>query len=305
MAVILLLVCIIRFLKHWYRRHVNYPRVFFTPRKTTQLSPSDQPLNKSAKIQPKPEWVVKEVLRLEALLPDAGCRTIATTFNRIHHEKSGMTVSKSYCANQIKKHLYDIQVIRRKLKRKNPKPLAKNIIWATDLTTVTDTHKSQHKVIGIVDHGSRSGLSLQHLPTATSITILRALFNAIELYGKPKYLRTDNERIFTSRLFRFSLRLLGIKHQRSMVCCPWQNGRVERFFGTFKERINQVVIESAEQLTAALPEYRFWYNHIRPHDNLAGFTPAEYWNDKAHHLRNEPALFYELEVVLASYYFLP
>ena len=122
-----------------------------------------------------------------------------------------MTVIKSYCANQIKKHLYEIQVIRRKLKRKKPKSLAKNIIWAKDLTTVTDTHKSQHKVIGIVNHGYRSCLSLQHLPTATSITILRALFNAIELYGKPKYLRTDNDRIFTSRLFRFSLRLLGIK----------------------------------------------------------------------------------------------
>ena len=59
---------------------------FFTKKTTTVLSLSDQPLNQSAKIQPKPEWVVQEVLRLKALLPDAGCRTIATTFNRIYIE---------------------------------------------------------------------------------------------------------------------------------------------------------------------------------------------------------------------------
>ena len=216
-----------------------------------------------------------------------------------------MTVSKSYCANQIKKHLYEIQIIRRNIKQKKPKALAKNIIWATDLTTVTDINKSQNKVIGIIDHGSRSCLSLQHLPTATSITILRALLNAIELYGKPKCLRTDNERIFTSRLFRFSLYLLGIKHQRSMVCCPWQNGRVERFFGTFKERVNQIAIESAEQLTTLLPEYRFWYNHIRPHGNLAGYTPAEIWDNKAISLKNKPRIFYAWDGVLLGYSFRP
>jgi len=30
----------------------------------------------------KPTWVVQRVIRLKALMPDAGCRRIATTFNR-------------------------------------------------------------------------------------------------------------------------------------------------------------------------------------------------------------------------------
>ncbi|WP_410351745.1 hypothetical protein [Thiohalophilus sp.] len=38
-----------------------------------------------------------------------------------------------------------------------------------------------------------------------SLTLLRHLLDAIEHYGKPKIVRTDNEVIFTSRLFRFSL----------------------------------------------------------------------------------------------------
>ena len=29
---------------------------------------------------------------------------------------------------------------------------------------------------------------------------------------------------------------------------PWQNGRIERFFGTFKAHIRQILIEDAVQL---------------------------------------------------------
>ncbi|NIP27488.1 MAG: DDE-type integrase/transposase/recombinase, partial [Phycisphaerae bacterium] len=68
---------------------------------------------------------------------------------------------------------------------------------------------------------------------------LRHLLDAIERYGKPKFLRTDNETVFTSRLFRFGLWLLGIKHQRTDKGCPWMNGRVERFFGTLKQKLSQ------------------------------------------------------------------
>jgi len=32
--------------------------------------------------QPKPEWVSKEIIRLKALMPEAGCRTLALVFNR-------------------------------------------------------------------------------------------------------------------------------------------------------------------------------------------------------------------------------
>jgi hypothetical protein len=69
------------------------------------------------------------------------------------------------------------------------------------------------------------------------VAILRALLDVIERFGAPKYVRTDNEAVFTSRLFRLGLRLLGIRHQRTAPFAPWQNGRIERFFGTFKQRL--------------------------------------------------------------------
>ncbi len=100
---------------------------------------------------------------------------------------------------------------------------------------------------------------------------------AIGQYGKPRSLRTDNEAVFTSRLFRLALSMLGIRHQTTDLHCPWQNGRIERFFGTLKEQLRQLSVESVGALNLALMEYRFWYNHVRPHQNLGGATPAEVW----------------------------
>ena len=37
-----------------------------------------------------------------------------------------------------------------------------------------------------------------------------------------------------------ALRLMGIRHQRIDPHCPWQNGRIERFFGTLKPHLRQL-----------------------------------------------------------------
>ena len=146
-----------------------------------------------------------------------------------------------------------------------------------DLTGKTDTHKNLHRILGIVDHGSRGNLLLQGLKDKTTITLLRHLLDTIERCGKPEAIRTDNESMFCSRLFRLTLWLLGIKHQQTDKGCPWMNGRVERFFGTLKSKLNQWEVNSLTQLKDALMEFGLWYNHVRPHQHLQGRTPAEVW----------------------------
>ncbi len=96
-------------------------------------------------------------------------------------------------------------------------------------------------------------------------------------YGRPTFLRTDNEAVFISRWFRLGLWLLGIHHQRTEPGCPWQNGRVERFIGTVKRALATEPIADRRDFTDALWDIRGWYNHDRPHDHLRGRTPAEVW----------------------------
>lgn len=61
--------------------------------------------------QPKPGWVIQEVIRLKALMPEAGCRRIAHAFNRRFSRSRQMTVSKSFVNGIIRKYNYEIQVL--------------------------------------------------------------------------------------------------------------------------------------------------------------------------------------------------
>ena len=222
----------------------------------------------------KPKWVVREVLYLAALMPDRGCRPIAYTFNRLHEHKRLMTVSKSYVAIQLKKHRYHIHKLRQTIKQKPAKVFPKNQQWALDLTTLKDDNTQHHLALGIIDSGTRYCLNLEVITTKTTITLLRLLLDTIEYAGKPRAIKTDNERCFTSRLFRLSLWVLGIKHQRSDKHCPWQNSKIERLFGTLKRQLKNYRI-TATTIITELNQFIFWYNHCRPHQALNGKTPAE------------------------------
>ncbi len=150
-----------------------------------------------------------------------------------------------------------------------------NIIWALDLAYIGERRR-KCTVLGLLDHGSRACLALSDLRRKTSVAIIRAILDAIELFGKPRCIRTDNESVFTSAFFRFALSLLGIRHQRTAPFALWQNGRVERFFKTFKELGRQWPLHACEA-QKDLDLFRIWYNHVRPHQHLDRFTAAQQW----------------------------
>ena len=217
------------------------------------------------------------LIRLAAAQPQAGCRTLALTFNRCYAHSRNMTVSKSFVADQLKRHRYAILEQRRAWKQRIPAPLPRNRIWGLDLTGKMDGHGEIHSILGLVDHGTRLAMGLQPLRDKTAVTILKVLLAAIERFGKPKVIRSDNDAVFKSRLMRASLRLLGISQQFTELGCPWQNGRIERLFGTLKQKLNQIGIADFGQLQQSMLEFQWWYNHVRPHQHLHGWTPAEAW----------------------------
>ncbi|MCL2871675.1 MAG: integrase core domain-containing protein [Betaproteobacteria bacterium] len=55
------------------------------------------------------------------------------------------------------------------------------------------------------------------------------------------------------------------------------NGKVERFFGTLKRSLDRWHVADIAMLQRALAQFQFFYNHVRPHENLDGQTPVEAW----------------------------
>ncbi len=256
------------------------------------------------KYLPKPQWVITEIIKLAALYPTYSGHKLAFVFNRLYANSKAMTVSKSWVYKPVSRYEHEVLLERRRIKAKPPAPIPRYKLWQMDLTQINDNNNQPHRLLGCIDAGTRACIGLMSVRRKTSIALLRALLNLIEQYGHPKFLRTDNEACLTSKLFRFGLWFLGIKHQTTEVACPWQNGRIERFFGTLKQHTKQVIIP-ADEMTSSLHIFRNWYNHVRPHQNLNGGTPAEAWNNKGPNQRGKGFHVSEWDGVLEGIYMPP
>lgn len=222
----------------------------------------------------KPEWVRQRVLRLAVHLHS--CRAIAAHFNRSHGHLA--TIGKTWVNELCREHSDEIQRLRREMKQRSPLPLPPNVCWGLDLTTISSPGGHRMTVFGLLDHGSRRMLRLQSLPRKCTWTLLAQLCHAVALYGKPGAIRTDNEGMFRSKLWRNALRVVGVRHELTEVGCPWQNGRIERFFGTLKPLLRTVRPPTSGTLQRVLNEFGWFYNHVRVHQHLQGRTPMEAWH---------------------------
>lgn len=192
----MLLLCLILFILLVYfwlaqiqrrKKTFRYRRVPLTPASSETAAQNQVQVRIG---QPKPQWVVKEVLRIKAQMgKQAGCRTVAQTFNRLHAPQS---VGKTYVNEVIQTHQLELLNLTRDLRGQTPKAVPTQAIWAMDVTHVAACGKPQ-ACLGILDHGSRLCVRLTTLINKRSWTLLGHLCLAIGQYGKPRAVRTDNE----------------------------------------------------------------------------------------------------------------
>jgi putative transposase len=243
----------------------------------------------------KPDWVKSAVLQLAHDLPNVGCRTLANSFN-LAHAPSDQRVSKAWVSNLLQARAAALVLARRKSRRARSsagsgEPIQR--VWGVDLTGLPLKSGETVDVWGIIDHGSRTMLQLEPLAKFNSLILLGKLLIAFGEYGLPKAIRCDNASVLKTAVFRATLALLGVRQQFTQLHCPWQNGRIERFWRTLKETLGtrpvrfqqglrviqeQMRFASIEAVQSVLSEFRDFYNHSRPHQSLAGRTPAMVWS---------------------------
>ena len=203
--------------------------------------------------------------------PHLSHRLIASIFNARFDAHS---VGKTFVGYTLKDHLYEVQILRKKLKNRPAHKVAFNATWGIDLTFI-----QKQPVLGIIEHHSRKLLTLVPLQQKSSAHILLTLLPLLTIFPKPKQIRTDNESCFTSKLMRFALWFLGIEHQKIEKNCPWQNGRVERLFGSLKANLALLKYDK-EDLPYLTHSFTWWYNNIRAHMNLNYQTPQSVYEEQ-------------------------
>lgn len=227
--------------------------------------------------RPKPAYVREEVLALYAA-SGGSHRTIANEFNRLHAAADGTTVGASTVRIWLRKYASEMVAVQTATRNRVPYHQPRNRCWGVDMTGKAEQSSAQHVIFGIIDHGSRRILRLDRLLEKSSAAFLQQVLLTVEQYGKPACIRTDNDAVFCSPVFRDGLAKAGIRHQFSERGKPWQNGRIERLFLTFKQKLDLVVLRNGVELDHLLADFRCWYNEVRPHQHLHGHTPHEVWH---------------------------
>lgn len=226
--------------------------------------------------QAKPDWAKAAVIDIY-LETKLSHRKLAMEFNRRYQAKTGISVGRTWVRELLIAYEHGLLQAQLRSKHSVPRAMANNIVWAFDATFVR-VKDTTLQVLGAIDHGSRVNLLLLQVPSLNGWTFLGYIFLAIGKYGKPRFIKTDNGPAFRAKLVRQVLGWFGIRQQFSAPGKPWQNGRIERFFGTLKPAIKGLAIIDAADLQAKLNVFQDWYNRIRPHQHLLGQTPLERWH---------------------------
>lgn len=157
-----------------------------------------------------------------------------------------------------------------------------NDVWSTDFKgwwRVRDGTRCEP--LTVRDGASRYVLALVASSTACAPT--RKLFEQLfRRHGVPKAIQCDNGTPFISVRSRMGLSALsawwvslGIRVVRSRPGCPQDNGAHERMHRDVCAEVQAAPAETLAEQQRLLDRWRQEFNHVRPHQALAGKTPAE------------------------------
>jgi transposase InsO family protein len=158
-------------------------------------------------------------------------------------------------------------------------------LWQMDVVggfVLTDGTKA--KVLSGVDDHSRFCVSAHLMTRESTQKVCAGLMKALETFGVPEQILTDNGKVFTGRfnvppvevLFDRICRENGVKHLHTKPRSPTTTGKIERFHRAIRTEFRtDRVFTSLEAAQAELDAWVTDYNTKRPHQALDMATPAE------------------------------
>ncbi len=152
-----------------------------------------------------------------------------------------------------------------------------NEIWSIDFIQDILLNGRKFRTFNAIDDFNREVLAIEIDTSLPSARVVRTLSQVVELRGKPGKIRMDNGPEFISNKFELWCKENGIELQYTQPGKPMQNGRVERFNGTYlRDILDAYLFEDLWQVRALTEEFVKEYNNQRPHEALNDMTPREY-----------------------------
>lgn len=148
-----------------------------------------------------------------------------------------------------------------------------NQVWAIDITYIKMERRHMY-LTAIIDWFSRRIVGWTLSDTLNTAPVLDCVKTAVERFGVPAILNSDQGSQFTSDEYKALLKQYGIRQSMDGKARWADNVRMERWFRSLKTELIYInEFGSPKALRRAIRDYIQQYNTVRPHEALDYATP--------------------------------
>jgi putative transposase len=226
--------------------------------------------------------IEKEIQQISLQRPTYGTRRMAAMLTRV----LGRPINRKRVQRIFRKMGYIMpskskkEILRTKIP--NVKANRPNQVWEADLTYVHCGIDGWGYLFNVFDVFTREWIGyycfdLSAVKENAIISIENALVTHKDIVPENLVIRTDNGSQYTSKAFRKSLSVLGLKLEYIYYNTPEQNGHIESFHKTLKKKyIWPNDFQNYQETESAIRDAFTDYNQNRIHSALRYLTPYEF-----------------------------
>ncbi len=150
-----------------------------------------------------------------------------------------------------------------------------NQAWSIDITYIK-MHRGHMYLTAVIDWFSRKLVGWELSDTLDTQPVLKAVREAVERFGTPAILNSDQGSQFTSHEYKDLLKRLNIRQSMDGKNRWADNIMIERWFRSLKTELIYInEFRGPKQLRQAIRAYIEDYNNLRPHEALGYATPDQ------------------------------
>jgi len=153
----------------------------------------------------------------------------------------------------------------------------RNQVWTWDFIHDTTMRGGLLRMLTVMDEFTRECRCIHVDRRINAQKVRQVMGRLIQEHGAPGYIRSDNGSEFIEKELRQFLQSQGIKTLYIQPGSPWQNGYIESFHARFREEcLNREQLWTLTEARVVIEDWRWKYNHLRPHRSLGYITPVQF-----------------------------